>query len=210
MKLSEKIVELRKSNGMSQEVLAEKLNVSRQAISRWENETAMPDAANILQLSKLFGVTADYLLNEDYQSDNDLPKVREIQEDGSKQILVFMITLEVMILLIQFMTTFILQNIFFALLSFLPFAAVIGGFEYGYQKNAGRASERTAFFRKRFYQISAWLGLYFPVRFCMQMLAEFYPRPYSVLLFECLVLGVYMGAAFLVALELERKYLERK
>lgn len=48
MNLSEKIVELRKSNGMSQEALAEKLNVSRQAISRWENGTAMPDATNIL------------------------------------------------------------------------------------------------------------------------------------------------------------------
>lgn len=62
MKLSDKIIGLRKSNGMSQEDLAEKLNVSRQAISRWESGTAMPDASNILQLSKLFGVTTDYLL----------------------------------------------------------------------------------------------------------------------------------------------------
>ena len=75
MKLSDKIIGLRKSNGMSQEDLAEKLNVSRQAISRWESGTAMPDASNILQLSKLFGVTTDYLLNDDYQSDNDLPKI---------------------------------------------------------------------------------------------------------------------------------------
>lgn len=53
MKLSDKIIGLRKSNGMSQEDLAEKLNVSRQAISRWESGTAMPDASNILQLSKI-------------------------------------------------------------------------------------------------------------------------------------------------------------
>ena len=57
MKLSDKIVGLRKSNEMSQEDLAEKLDVSRQAISRWESGAAMPDANNILQLSKLFGVT---------------------------------------------------------------------------------------------------------------------------------------------------------
>ena len=48
MKLPDKIVGLRKSNGMSQEDLAEKLDVSRQAISRWESGAAMPDANNIL------------------------------------------------------------------------------------------------------------------------------------------------------------------
>lgn len=77
MKLSDKIITLRKSAKMSQEELAEKLNVSRQAISRWENDSAKPDADHILQISKLFGVTADYLLNDDYESDNDLPKVKE-------------------------------------------------------------------------------------------------------------------------------------
>lgn len=74
MKLSDKILTLRKRGGMSQEELAEKLNVSRQAVSRWELGSAQPDANNILQISKLFGVTADYLLNDDYDSDNDLPK----------------------------------------------------------------------------------------------------------------------------------------
>ena len=49
MKLSDKIIGLRKSNGMSQEDLAEKLDVSRQAISRWESGTAMPDACALLQ-----------------------------------------------------------------------------------------------------------------------------------------------------------------
>ena len=44
MKLSEKLIELRKANGWSQEDLAEKTDVSRQAISRWENGTALPDA----------------------------------------------------------------------------------------------------------------------------------------------------------------------
>ena len=64
MKLSEKIIQLRKVNSWSQEDLAEKLDISRQAISRWENGTALPDSNNLLQLSKLFNVTADYLLNE--------------------------------------------------------------------------------------------------------------------------------------------------
>lgn len=75
MKLPDKIIKHRKANGWSQEDFAEKLNISRQAISRWENGTALPDAQNILQISKLFNVTTDYLLNDDYESDGDIPAV---------------------------------------------------------------------------------------------------------------------------------------
>ncbi|MBR6331774.1 MAG: helix-turn-helix domain-containing protein [Dehalococcoidales bacterium] len=65
MKLPEKIYELRKKNGFSQEELAEKMNVSRQSISRWEVGSASPDAENLKQLSSIFGVSVDYLLNDD-------------------------------------------------------------------------------------------------------------------------------------------------
>lgn len=65
MNLSEKILLLRKQRGLSQEALAEQLGVSRQAISRWETGSALPDAGNLLQLSRLFGVTADSLLSDD-------------------------------------------------------------------------------------------------------------------------------------------------
>lgn len=65
MKLSNKILNLRKEKGLSQEELAEKIGVSRQAVSRWEGGAAQPDAANLLQLSRLFQVTADYLLDDD-------------------------------------------------------------------------------------------------------------------------------------------------
>lgn len=50
MKLSEKIIRLRKGRGLSQEELAERLGVSRQAVSRWESGTALPDAGNLLSL----------------------------------------------------------------------------------------------------------------------------------------------------------------
>ena len=69
MKLYDKLIMLRKERGWSQEDFAEKLDDSRQAISRWENGTALPDAQNILQISKLFGVSADYLLNDDLEED---------------------------------------------------------------------------------------------------------------------------------------------
>lgn len=86
MKLSEKIVTLRKARGMSQEELAEKLEVSRQAVSRWEVGSALPDASNVLQLSKLFGVTTDYLLNEEYESDRDVPIVKTTEKAASIRI----------------------------------------------------------------------------------------------------------------------------
>lgn len=76
MKLSEKIIMFRKQKGFSQEELAERLNVSRQTISRWELGTALPDATNIVQLSKLFEVSTDFLLHEEYQSDQDIPAVK--------------------------------------------------------------------------------------------------------------------------------------
>lgn len=80
MKLSEKIVLQRKRRGMSQEELAEKLDISRQAVSRWEQGTAMPDAENLVQLSRLFAVTTDYLLYEEYSDDRDIPAVKQIRE----------------------------------------------------------------------------------------------------------------------------------
>lgn len=208
MKLSDKIIKLRKTNGWSQEELAEKLDVSRQAISRWESAAAQPDATNILKLSKLFGVTTDYLLNDDYESDNDLPKVKEINQEGISQTLIFMVTLEVMVLIIQFMTTILLQNVFFGVLSFVPFVAIIGGFEYAFQKKSSERNEITIRFRRRFYKISAWLGLYFPVRFVMNILVHFYPRPYSSIAFECVVLAIYLMAVMLITLQIEKEKLE--
>lgn len=62
MKFSEKLILLRKQNGWSQEELAEKLDVSRQAISKWESGQSLPESERIVQLAQLFGVTTDYLL----------------------------------------------------------------------------------------------------------------------------------------------------
>ena len=80
MKLNEKIYQLRKQSAMSQDEVAEKINVSRQALSRWENGTAQPSADNIVEISKLFGVTTDFLLNNDYQNDEDIPVVKEVKK----------------------------------------------------------------------------------------------------------------------------------
>ncbi|MBE6137848.1 MAG: helix-turn-helix transcriptional regulator [Erysipelotrichaceae bacterium] len=65
MRLEEKIMMLRKQKGLSQEELAYELNVSRQAVSKWEMGTATPDLDKIISMSELFNVSTDYLLKED-------------------------------------------------------------------------------------------------------------------------------------------------
>ena len=77
MVLGEKLLYLRKKQGMSQEQLAAKVTVSRQAISKWELGESLPDTENILQLTKIFNVTADFLLNDEI----DIPVAVAIDEN---------------------------------------------------------------------------------------------------------------------------------
>lgn len=64
MPLSEKIQTLRKERNLTQEALADQLNVSRQALSKWELGASTPEADKIVQLSEFFNVTTDYLLKD--------------------------------------------------------------------------------------------------------------------------------------------------
>lgn len=68
MTIAEKIKKLRKDNNMTQEDLAEKLNVSRQTISKWETNVVIPDADNIVSICKLFNITTDELLDYKVES----------------------------------------------------------------------------------------------------------------------------------------------
>ncbi len=69
MILADKIIRLRKKNGWSQEELADRMSVSRQAVSKWEGAQAIPDLEKILQLGALFGVTTDYLLKDEMEDE---------------------------------------------------------------------------------------------------------------------------------------------
>ncbi len=64
MDFGEKLLALRKKEGMSQESLAEKLNTSRQAISKWENNQGFPETEKLLKISNIFNVSLDYLLKD--------------------------------------------------------------------------------------------------------------------------------------------------
>lgn len=64
MTFSEKLTDLRRKSGMSQEQLADRLGVTRQSVSKWESGTAMPELVKLISLSELFGVTVDYLVKD--------------------------------------------------------------------------------------------------------------------------------------------------
>lgn len=73
MTFADKLIKLRKINGMSQETLADELGVSRQAISKWEGMLSVPDLQNVLKISELFGVTTDYLLKDSVGEEGKYP-----------------------------------------------------------------------------------------------------------------------------------------
>lgn len=82
MRLSEKLASLRKEKGLTQLDLAERLSVSRQAISRWEVGTAVPSTDNLKVLSDLYGVSVDYLLNDDAELPPDPVESRTQQTES--------------------------------------------------------------------------------------------------------------------------------
>jgi transcriptional regulator with XRE-family HTH domain len=88
MKLADKLVYLRKKQGLSQLKLAEMMNVSRQAISRWETGIAVPSAENLKYLGNLYNVSLDYLFNDDVdeleENEKTPEEIAEISNNGKK------------------------------------------------------------------------------------------------------------------------------
>lgn len=82
MILADKIINLRKKNGWSQEELAEKLGVTRQSVSKYEGAQSIPDLDKILKLSEIFGVTTDYLIKDELEEEEYAPS--QMQENESE------------------------------------------------------------------------------------------------------------------------------
>ena len=86
MEFAEKLITLRNSRKLTQEQLADMQNVSRQSVSKWENGQVIPDVEKIVELSKTFDVTIDYLLKP--SKIDELSVKTEILEQQQKQMLV--------------------------------------------------------------------------------------------------------------------------
>ena len=94
MTFSEKISALRKQKGWAQEELAEKLMVTRQAVSKWESAQSMPDLDKLVQLSEALGVSTDYLLKDEQAQSAPVPataeqtvKPRRVTQEEAKRFL---------------------------------------------------------------------------------------------------------------------------
>lgn len=85
IKIADRLVELRKKNGYSQEQLAEKLGLSRQAVSKWERAEASPDTDNLICLAKLYGVSLDDILSTDESVEDIAKETREKLDEDSKE-----------------------------------------------------------------------------------------------------------------------------
>lgn len=102
MATAEKLVRLRKEKGLSQLQLAEEINVSRQAISRWEVGLAVPSREKLRALSELYNVSVDYLLSD--KTAEDMQKVSKLEDEAkekpSNHLRVVLIACVVVILLV--------------------------------------------------------------------------------------------------------------
>lgn len=168
MNLREKIYNLRKERGLSQEEMAEKLGVSRQAVSRWEMNTAIPDAVNLLALSKLFSVSADYLLNDDYLSDKDIPAVKTARaHERSEANIRATFKVFIMPMLTFFVCALIswkgIYSDFLTMLFLLPAAGLGAAFELSRKKYNASDLPLTNSYRRKFYSLMLILFLYFPL-----------------------------------------------
>ena len=96
MKFEEKIVKLRKANALSQEDLADKLNVARQTISKWELGQSKPDMEKMLEITKLFNVKLENLTNDDLELDSNTNSVKS--KSGGKKFIIFVLIFVLIVL----------------------------------------------------------------------------------------------------------------
>lgn len=197
MTFSEKLFKLRKENAMSQEELADKLDVSRQAISRWEMGTAMPDAPNLLKLSDTFNVSVDYLLKDNYEESHEKPLGYELGEKirGTDWTSVFKKIFAVIMIICQ------VENFILAVISPNYFGAYVGLFIAAVSCGLNILIFELVFrffkdksYRKLYYSVSVWCFMAVPamaVRIITAPVVQFFTHEGVSSL-----LGIIAGALF--------------
>lgn len=109
MMLGQKLKEARIESGLSQENVAEKINVSRQTISNWENEKTYPDIISVIKLSDLYSISLDTLLKGDKKMVEHLEESTNVVESNKKLIGSFILNI-ILIILMPILSIFIPNN----------------------------------------------------------------------------------------------------
>lgn len=212
MTFGEKLLKLRRQEGFSQEDLAGRLNVSRQAVSRWEQGETLPDAPNLLQISRLFGVSTDYLLCDEFESDRDIPAVRTTETSLRRESRVqfsFLASLglHAFALLYALAGIYVYRRFAPVLLSLITSVASLVGFEIGFHfaRLRGQTWEKANDYRRLYYRIAVWLVSFVPIRCLMVSLFRLYPRSYSALVPELCAVLLYLAVCLPVTFLLRKK-----
>lgn len=154
MEFKDKLFNLRKENHLSQQQLADQLNVSRQSISKWETGESQPDVNNIIILSEIFSVTTDYLLKED-----------ENNEEKEKRTPIFLVIGSIMNLL-GAIVGYMLNRYYYNSLSLMcgMIIQIMGCilFEYYALKEKDEKAQKT------FFSFNIWLLCFLPIQYFAQ------------------------------------------
>ena len=117
MKIGQKLKDARIRSGLTQEVVAEKINVSRQTISNWENEKSYPDIISVIELSNLYSTSLDDLLKGDSKMIEHLEESTNVVKSNKKLIGAISLNIAVVILLIT-LNMFLPDNSYYLILVF--------------------------------------------------------------------------------------------
>ena len=214
MTFGEKLQALRKSRGWSQEQLAERIAVSRQAVSKWESGAAVADTENVVELSRLFGVSTDYLLHDDYTGDGDIPAVKSREAQLKKQknremAMMVLIGVEALAFFWQLMGFLVYNSVLIPLLGMTVHIVTLIGFEAGFRGQMryelqAQPDADALDCRRVFYRVSVWLVSLFPIACLTRIFWFFYPRPYSNVFSYLLPLALYAILGGLVTWKLRK------
>lgn len=117
MEIGQKLKDARVHSGLTQEVVAEKINVSRQTISNWENEKSYPDIISVIELSNLYCISLDDLLKGDSKMIEHLEESTNVVKSNKKLIGAISLNIVVVILLIA-LNMFLPNNSYYLILVF--------------------------------------------------------------------------------------------
>ena len=117
MEIGQKLKDARIHSGLTQEVVAEKINVSRQTISNWENEKSYPDIISVIELSNLYCISLDDLLKGDSKMIEHLKESTNVVKSNKKLIGAISLNIIVVILLIT-LNMFLPDNSYYLILVF--------------------------------------------------------------------------------------------
>ena len=208
MTFGEKLQQLRKGRGWSQERLAEEIPISRQAVSKWESGAAAPDTENVVRLSAIFGVSTDYLLHDDFTGDEDIPAVKRREEELQKArnrdtAMMVLMGIMAMGLFWQLVGALIYQSHLIVLLGMTAHIVIVIAFEALFRRYQGDPEAREQ--RLLFWQLTVWFVSLFPCAALTRILWAFWPGPHLHIWEVLSPLLLYLPLCLVVTLLLRKK-----